>query len=130
MEAGSPQGHNPGMAMDMKNHIGVRVKTARQSKGLTQEQLAESIGKSVETVSNIERGAMLTGIETLQRIAQTLQVPIISFFEGSDDTRQVSRGRVEAECELQALGQRLSNEDLRLAVALLETLERSRTERL
>lgn len=64
----------------MKTHIGVRVKTARQSKSLTQEQLADAIGKAVETVSNIERGAMLTGIDTLRRIAQALEVPLAYFF--------------------------------------------------
>ncbi|HLO75160.1 MAG TPA: helix-turn-helix transcriptional regulator [Magnetospirillum sp.] len=112
--------------MDTKIHIGVRVKAARQARGLTQEQLADMVGKSVETVSNIERGAMLTGIDTLQRIARSLDVSISYFFEGADDARQVGRGRLEDEQRLMTLGQQLAPDDLRLALSLLETLLRHR----
>ena len=115
-----------GKAMDMKTHIGVRVKTARQSKGLTQEQLADAIGKAVETVSNIERGAMLTGIDTLQRIAQALELPLAYFFEDAEDARQVGRARLEDEQQLAAMGRQLSHDDLRLALSLITALQQHR----
>ncbi|WP_109120775.1 helix-turn-helix transcriptional regulator [Azospirillum sp. TSO22-1] len=114
--------------MDLKIHIGARVKAARQRKGITQEQLAEAVDKAVETISNIERGAMLTGIDTLQRIAAALDAPMTYFFEGAGDERPISRARLEAELRLQAIGQHLPAKDLHLAIALLETLESYREE--
>lgn len=109
--------------MDLKNHIGARVKAARQRKGLTQEQLAEAIDRAVETMSNIERGAMLTGLDTLQRIAVALDTPMTFFFEGVGDMPHLSRARLETELRLQAIAQRLPMRELHLAIALLETLE-------
>lgn len=117
-----------GHAMDLKNHIGAKVKAGRQRCGLTQEQLADAVGKAVETISNIERGALLTGIDTLQRIAGVLDVPMVYFFEGVDDAQPVSRVRLEAELQLQSIGRRLTAKDLRLAVALLRALEKDRAE--
>lgn len=113
--------------MDMKTHIGVRVKTVRQMKGLTQEQLADAVGKAVETISNIERGAMLTSIDTLQRIAQVLGVPLAHFFEDTEDARQVGRARLEDEQRLRVIAQQLSPDDLRLALSLITTLNQHRS---
>jgi transcriptional regulator with XRE-family HTH domain len=58
--------------MDLKSHIGIRVRSARRRSGLTQERLAEVVAKTVETISNIERGHTLTGLGTLERIAKAL----------------------------------------------------------
>ena len=68
--------------MDLKQHIGIRVRAARTRRGLTQEGVAEQIGKAAETVSNIERGQTLTGLDTLERLSRCLQIPVSEFFEG------------------------------------------------
>ena len=52
------------MANNLKTYLGAKVREARHAKGLTQEQLAERIEKTVETVSNIERGHTFTGPKT------------------------------------------------------------------
>ena len=54
---------------------------AREAAGLTQEELAERIGRSVDTVSNLERGASSTRIETAFRIADALGVGILDLFD-------------------------------------------------
>ncbi len=113
--------------MDMKTHIGLKVKSARQQKGLTQEELADAIGKATETVSNIERGHALTGLDTLQRIARVVDVPMTHFFEGIDENRNVSRVRLEREERLFALVKGLSDEDLSLSTALIETMVRQKS---
>ena len=41
---------------DLNRSIGLRIKTARERAGLTQEQLAEQINRSTQFVSTIERG--------------------------------------------------------------------------
>lgn len=59
--------------MDQKA-IGKRIKSAREKKGLTQEQLAEQINLSPMHISVIERGNKLPRLETLINIANVLDV--------------------------------------------------------
>ena len=53
--------------------VGRRIKTARERKKLTQEQLAEMVNLSPMHVSVIERGVKLPKLETLINIAAHLQ---------------------------------------------------------
>lgn len=48
--------------------VGARVKEWRLSVNETQEEFAEHINRTVETVSNIERGAVLPSLETVVNI--------------------------------------------------------------
>ena len=59
--------------MDQKA-IGKRIKSAREKKGLTQEQLAEQVTLSPMHISVIERGNKLPRLETLINIANVLDV--------------------------------------------------------
>ncbi len=108
--------------MDMKHHIGLRVKSARRAAGLTQEQLAEALGRAVETISNIERGHALPGLESLDQIARVLNVPLTSFLEGYDRTRKVNRARLELEQTVSALCHGFSDKELELAIRVLSAL--------
>jgi|GEM_PF-3583320 len=60
--------------------FGKRVRKLRKARGLTQENLAEKIGKTVDTVSNIERGFTSTPIPTMELIAEALEVELQEFF--------------------------------------------------
>jgi transcriptional regulator with XRE-family HTH domain len=64
------------MKNDLKKLIGKRVREARKNKGLTQEDLAALIDKTVETVSNIERGIKLPGLATLEEMRKVLGVKL------------------------------------------------------
>lgn len=66
---------------ELKRRFGGRVQALRELAGLTQEQLAEKIDRSVDTISNIERGANSTRIETAGRIAEVLGVSLPELFE-------------------------------------------------
>lgn len=59
--------------MDQKA-IGRRIKTARERKKFTQEQLTEAVDLSHMHVSVIERGGKLPKLETLINIANVLDV--------------------------------------------------------
>ncbi len=65
--------------------LGLRIAYYRKLRGLTQEQFAELIGRSVSFVSQIEanNGAEVKGIslESLFLISEKLNVPIAKFFE-------------------------------------------------
>lgn len=72
----------PGMAP--RNHqrlFGNRVKALRKARSLSQEELAEAIGKSVDTISNIERGFNSTRISTVFDIADALHVSFVELFD-------------------------------------------------
>jgi transcriptional regulator with XRE-family HTH domain len=66
---------------DLKRLFGLRVQALRRRCGLTQEALAEAIERSVDTVSNIERGFSSTRIETAQALAEALGVTLPELFE-------------------------------------------------
>lgn len=54
--------------------VGSRIKAARESKGLTQEQLAKIVSLSPMHVSVLERGYKTPKLETLVLIANALNV--------------------------------------------------------
>jgi transcriptional regulator with XRE-family HTH domain len=68
-------------AGELKRRFGRQVQGLREAKGLTQEQLADRIGRSVDTVGNIERGVNATRIEVAYQIATELGVRLPDLFE-------------------------------------------------
>lgn len=112
--------------MDLKEHIGLRIRRARLIRGFTQEQLAECTEKTVETISNIERGQTLTGLETLERLGQCLDTPVRDFFEDVEDRDRVSVRRRELETQLGDLAKRLSDDDLTATLEMAQALSRRR----
>ena len=108
--------------MNLKSHIGIRVKSARRKAGLTQEGLAEAVGKAVETISNIERGHSLTGLETLEQIAKVLRSPLVYFFEGYQPERRVSPRRAHLQQRLAEVSEKMPDDQAAIALRLLEAL--------
>jgi len=66
---------------DLKKQFGRRLKSLRAQKQLTQEQLAETVGVSIESISNIERGLYGPTFNNLGKIATTLNVDVKELFE-------------------------------------------------
>lgn len=56
--------------------LGLKIKKAREEKGITQEGLAEAINYSSDHISVIERGVQSPRLEKLIEIANTLEVSI------------------------------------------------------
>jgi transcriptional regulator with XRE-family HTH domain len=83
------------MVRYLKSQIGLQVRAARRQQGLTQERLAELIGRTPESVSNIERGFALPSIETLDVIAQKLGVPLAQLVSFPLDRARSDRARTE-----------------------------------
>jgi transcriptional regulator with XRE-family HTH domain len=65
---------------DLRIVFGRRLRQIRRQKDLTQEQLAEAVGISVEFLSNIERGINAPSFETLEKLSEVLTVPVAEFF--------------------------------------------------
>jgi transcriptional regulator with XRE-family HTH domain len=66
---------------EFKRRFGRKVQSYRRQRNLTQEELAERIQRSTDTISNVERGVSSTRIETAFRIAEVLGVPVVEFFD-------------------------------------------------
>ena len=54
--------------------IGYRIQLSREQAGLTQEQLAEQIGRSTQFISTLERGLAGPSLETIINICNVLGV--------------------------------------------------------
>ncbi len=85
-----------------------QLRLARFGPKLTQEELSERAKISVSFLSMIERGERSPHIETLAKIAQALEVPLVELF-AFDDTKEMVepmfRPLLEA-CRKQGLSKR------------------------
>ena len=68
----------------LRAKFGRRLRQLRRQKDLTQEQLAEALGVSTEFVSNMERGINAPSFETLEKIANALDVTVSVLFSFSE----------------------------------------------
>jgi transcriptional regulator with XRE-family HTH domain len=68
------------MDIFIKN-FGQRIKELRETKKITQEQLAELIGVETNTLSRIENGINFTTFDNLKKLADFLDVEIKDLFE-------------------------------------------------
>lgn len=64
--------------------IGDHIKKARKSKGLTQEELAKLLGVTFAMIGQYERGERNPKKETIQRIADALNVNVGELIYGAD----------------------------------------------
>ncbi|MCI5704979.1 helix-turn-helix domain-containing protein [Candidatus Pseudoscillospira sp. SGI.172] len=64
----------------MAMQIGDLIRTKREEHGLTQEQLAELIGKSAGYIGQLERGLSMASIPTLKRLVNVLSLDANQIF--------------------------------------------------
>ncbi len=64
----------------LKKQFGKRVQTLRFAAKMTQEHLANGVGVTVESISNIERGIYGPSFDNLEKIADALNVPVENLF--------------------------------------------------
>lgn len=62
--------------MDIKDKFGLRLKTLRKEKGLSQEELAERSGLNRPYISGIEQGKRNVSLEVMEKLAKALGVGI------------------------------------------------------
>jgi transcriptional regulator with XRE-family HTH domain len=65
--------------------FGLRVRSLRLSKKLSQEALSERAGISVDFLSLIERGRNSPSFDTMQSLADALNVPVARLFTVDKD---------------------------------------------
>jgi len=78
-------------------HIGSRLRRTRQFRGLSQKQLAQALGLSVQSLDNFERGVTRLTAAVMSAAARRLNVDASFFFKGLKVAESVAGDRVEAE---------------------------------
>lgn len=105
--------------MEAKRVIGLRVREIRKARGLTQEQLAELLDRSVEAVSLLERGQVLPNFETLERLAERLDIALRELVDVSTDNNP---RKTELLIRLTEIARTLDEDHLRIAVEQIRAL--------
>lgn len=65
----------------LKTKFGKKLKEIRNARGVTQEELADKTGLTVESISNIERGIFGPKFDNLEKIAKVLKVEVKALFD-------------------------------------------------
>ena len=66
--------------MGLQQELGRHVRRHRERVGMSQVDLAEAIGRSVQMIGRIERGKSAPSFATLEEIARVLKTPVQDFF--------------------------------------------------
>ena len=110
--------------MDQKE-LGDRIRQVRESRKLSQDDLAEAIGKNRTSISNIERGLNYPEIATLVEIADALDAPIGDFFAYLGEPN-LTKGRRADLIALNDAGRALDDHRLSIAVDQVKALAKPR----
>ena len=97
-------------------HVGGRVRMRRKFLGMSQEELARTIGLTFQQVQKYERGTNRISSSKLWDIAIALKAPVEYFFEGYGETEQVE-GFSESDSEQFVHGFLMTTEGIELAEA-------------
>lgn len=71
----------------LQKKLGRRIAELRRARELTQEQLAEGVGCSVEFISLVERGVNAPSVGGLETFAKVLKVEVRDLFTFSEKKR-------------------------------------------
>jgi transcriptional regulator with XRE-family HTH domain len=75
------------MANDIDLHLGKRLRRRRRLLGLTQQQLAGSVGVRFQQIQKYECGANRISAARLWQLSEALEVPIGYFYDGISEER-------------------------------------------
>jgi transcriptional regulator with XRE-family HTH domain len=72
----------------LDERLGGQIRALRAARELTQNQLAEEAGLSVDAIRRIERGAFSPSLETLRRLSHGLRVSLKTLFTRLEKNRR------------------------------------------
>jgi transcriptional regulator with XRE-family HTH domain len=84
------------MSSDIDVHLGKRLRRRRRLLGLTQQQLAGTVGVRFQQIQKYECGANRISAARLWQLSEALEVPVGYFYDGlSDQMRRESASETE-----------------------------------
>lgn len=105
-------------------HVGKRIRHRRWLVGMTQQQLAESVGIKFQQIQKYETGMNRVSASRLWDIATSLSVPVSFFFEGLNEDAHVIETDTPAEIPLDILKDKEALDLIRSYYAIPETQRR------
>jgi len=78
---------------DYKVKIGILIQETRQSRGLTQAQLAEALNTSQSAINRIEKGGQNISLEMLARISDVLSSEIVTLNKSGKTNFKINGGK-------------------------------------
>lgn len=124
--------------MATKEDIGLKIKTMRMSRGMTQQDLADAVGVSRSAISMWESGSNEPNFEALEALADVFNVPISAFLDSAQQIRITGQLPKSDYDVLEALHQnpklgmlfnrslRMSQEDVDAMLAIAERILKER----
>lgn len=73
--------------------IGTLIQETRQARGMTQAQLAKSLGTSQSAINRIEKGGQNISLDMLNRISEVLSRPIVTLNQAGNINFRIEGGR-------------------------------------
>lgn len=77
--------------MELNKFFIERLKSARQKKGLTQDQLSKLTGINIKLISKYEQGVTLPGLDNLQKLVMALEISADYFLIPQATPKEVPR---------------------------------------
>lgn len=106
--------------------VGAKIKLHRQTKGWTQERLAEAIGSTPSYIGRLERGEQNVKIQTLEKIAEALAIKVTLLF--TDENEEYLRSKKWVWESLTLLLQQSEAQQRRLYRVLREIIAHDETQ--
>ncbi len=76
------------MADDIDAYLGRRLRRRRRLMGMTQQQLADSVGIRFQQIQKYECGANRISAARLWGLAEALEVPVSYFYDGLSESQE------------------------------------------
>ena len=108
--------------MNLKDRVASRIKTIRKLRGLTQEQLAQRVDRTVFAISQLERGRSLPSFETLERLSVALEVPVKEFFDDGTDAVGTNSHRLHLTTVLADRVRMMADSDIETTLRMIEAM--------
>jgi transcriptional regulator with XRE-family HTH domain len=111
--------------------IGMKIQSAREEKGMSQEQLARLIGCSQSALSNYEKGKRRLYLSQLEKMAEILDKPLEYFVEtlSSHNNPPTAHNRDHRFVQVMNELNKLSDEDIDDVMNYIRYLEWKRSGR-
>lgn len=99
-----------------KKYLGARIQEIRKLKGLKQNEFAELVGIDSKHMSKIECGRCFPSFELLDKIAQSLNTPVVLFLENDHlEDREILTQKLISDL------QKMSDEKFRQIYRIVQT---------
>ena len=118
--------------MGTREDIGIRIKTMRLSRRMTQADLAKAIGQSPSSITMYESGRRMPDFETMEALADVFNVPMASLVSADDGMTMEDQIRLEALHQNPKLGllfdrsRKMSHEDVEFMLQMADRILKER----